>query len=293
MTVFTNGVPSDSEIPGRSANSTANHYDRGNQCSQVLQRHSTARLIPTGQARAFISVRHYDQLWIQHARPELQWEHDAKCQCGHPGLNPSTTYHFRIVGMNDGGPSSGDDMTFTTPSACTAPSATTGSANPVTSNSATLNGTVNPNGCSTTVYFQARDHDPATDHYSQPELQWEHDAKCHCGHPRVKSEHNVSFPDRGNQQWRTSYGDDMTFTTPSVCTAPSATTGSASPVTSNSATLNGTVNLRLQHNGLFQVGYDQLRDHYSQPELQWEHDAKCHCGHPRVKVRTRRIISRS
>ncbi|MEJ2684772.1 MAG: fibronectin type III domain-containing protein [Candidatus Sulfobium sp.] len=44
--------------------------------------------------------------------------------------------------------------TITVPSAPTAPTVTTGSATNITATSATLNGTVNPNGTSTTAYFQ-------------------------------------------------------------------------------------------------------------------------------------------
>jgi len=40
-----------------------------------------------------------------------------------------------------------------TPIPCAAPAATTSAASSITSSSATLNGTVNPNGCDTTAYF--------------------------------------------------------------------------------------------------------------------------------------------
>ena len=67
------------------------------------------------------------------------------------GLSPSTTYHYRLVAANGGGTTRGGDGIFTTPSP---PSAITGSSTSVTVSSATLNGTVDPNGRATTWYFQ-------------------------------------------------------------------------------------------------------------------------------------------
>ncbi len=70
------------------------------------------------------------------------------------GLSPNTTYHFRVVATNSAGTTFGSDQTFTTTSAGTAPSVNTNTATNVSSTSATLNGTVNPNGLSTTVQFE-------------------------------------------------------------------------------------------------------------------------------------------
>jgi hypothetical protein len=70
------------------------------------------------------------------------------------GLAASTTYHFRIVATNSSGTTYGSDRTFTTLTATGPPVVTTNPATNVTSSSATLNGTVNPNGLVTSVYFQ-------------------------------------------------------------------------------------------------------------------------------------------
>ena len=72
------------------------------------------------------------------------------------GLTTSTTYHFRVKGTNSAGATNGDDQTFTTTSGppVAAPTVTTGSASAVTSTSVALNGTVNPNGSTTTYYFE-------------------------------------------------------------------------------------------------------------------------------------------
>jgi hypothetical protein len=68
------------------------------------------------------------------------------------GLTANTLYHFRIVAYNSGGTNYGGDLTFGLPPQ--PPSATTQAASLITSTSAQLNSYVNPNGASTTIYFQ-------------------------------------------------------------------------------------------------------------------------------------------
>jgi hypothetical protein len=70
------------------------------------------------------------------------------------GLSTSTTYHFRIVATNTAGSRYGSDRTFTTLTATGLPIVTTNPTTNVASFSATLNGTVDPHGLTTTVYFQ-------------------------------------------------------------------------------------------------------------------------------------------
>ena len=70
------------------------------------------------------------------------------------GLTASTTYHFRIVATNSAGTRYGSDRTFTTLSATGPPVVITNPATNIATNSATLNGTVDPHGLTTTVYFQ-------------------------------------------------------------------------------------------------------------------------------------------
>ena len=67
------------------------------------------------------------------------------------GLLPGNTYHYRVVGVNSIGTTNGLDMTFTTPAILPAPITTT--ATNVSNTSATLNGTVDAGGASTTVTF--------------------------------------------------------------------------------------------------------------------------------------------
>jgi hypothetical protein len=69
-------------------------------------------------------------------------------------LAAGTTYHFRIKATNSAGTSYGSDRTFTTLSATGPPVAITNPATSVAHSSATLNGSVDPHGLTTTVYFQ-------------------------------------------------------------------------------------------------------------------------------------------
>jgi hypothetical protein len=69
-------------------------------------------------------------------------------------LTAHTTYHFRIVASNTAGTTFGSDSTFTTLTMTGFPVVTTNLATNVTASSARLNGTLDPHGLSTTVYFQ-------------------------------------------------------------------------------------------------------------------------------------------
>jgi surface protein len=68
------------------------------------------------------------------------------------GLTPNTTYHFRVIAVNNQGTTHGLDQTFTTNAA--GPTATTNAATLITTAGATLNGLVNANNDSTTVTFE-------------------------------------------------------------------------------------------------------------------------------------------
>ncbi len=68
------------------------------------------------------------------------------------GLLPGATYHYRVRGVNSNGTTNGLDMTFTTPAVL--PAVITTAATNVTDISATLNGTVDAGGASTTVTIE-------------------------------------------------------------------------------------------------------------------------------------------
>lgn len=67
------------------------------------------------------------------------------------GLKPGKTYHYRLVAMNTAGTANGSDITFLT---AAAPTAVTAAASLVGATSATLNGSVNPNGVATSWFFE-------------------------------------------------------------------------------------------------------------------------------------------
>ncbi len=72
------------------------------------------------------------------------------------GLLPATKYYFRMNAQNQFGTVIGATLTFVTsgPAAASAPSANTTAATKVTSTTATLNGSANPNGDSTSYWFE-------------------------------------------------------------------------------------------------------------------------------------------
>ncbi|MEW5827709.1 MAG: hypothetical protein AB1846_02375 [Chloroflexota bacterium] len=156
------------------------------------------------------------------------------------GLQPNTTYHYRVVGQNSAGTANGGDLTFTT--AKVAPSATTDAASAITGSGATLNGTVNANNDDTTVTFEygldtgygstvTADQSPLTSGADTP-------VSAAVGgllpnttyHFRVVAVNSVG----------TTNGTDQTFTTGTVL--PTVTSSAATGVSANDATLNGTVN---------------------------------------------------
>jgi hypothetical protein len=152
------------------------------------------------------------------------------------GLTAATTYHYRLVATNAAGTSRGADGIFTTASA---PAAVTGTASSVTATSATLNGTVDPNGRPTTWYVE---YGTSTSYGSKTAAR-----SAGSGTSQVNVAAGVSGLSPGRTyHYRvvatsdagTSNGADRTFTTGA---APGSVTGGASSVTPTSATLNGTV----------------------------------------------------
>ena len=152
------------------------------------------------------------------------------------GLTPGTTYHYRVVATNGSGTARGSDGIFTTSSA---PVAVTGSATSITVTSATLNGTVDPNGRTTAWYFE---YGTSTSYGSKtPEKS------AGSGTSTMSVSAPVSGLARGRlYHYRlvatsdagTSRGADQTFST---IGAPTVVTGAATSIGLTSATLHGTV----------------------------------------------------
>ncbi len=70
------------------------------------------------------------------------------------GLQPGTTYYFRVVATNSAGTTRGNILSFTTPATQPAPTVTTNGVCCLTLTSATLIGGANPHGAATEGYFE-------------------------------------------------------------------------------------------------------------------------------------------
>ena len=152
------------------------------------------------------------------------------------GLTPGTTYHYRLVATSGGGTTRGGDGIFTTSSA---PVTVTGSTTGVTVSSATLNGTVDPNGRATTWYFE---YGTSTSYGSKTPLKSAGSgttatsvsaAVSSLTPGRLYHYRLVAASDAG-----TSRGADRTFSTAGP---PTVVTVLASSLTPSSARLNGNV----------------------------------------------------
>jgi hypothetical protein len=160
--------------------------------------------------------------------------------CVLSGLTPGTTYHVRAYATNSVGTAYGDDIAFTTSGL--APSATTRPVINISATGATLFGTVNANGLSTTVTFEygTTTSYNSTVTASQSPLAGNGITDFSVDisglmpgtayHFRVKTVNNMG----------TAYGDDIIFTT--LGQAPTATTQPATNISTTVVTVNGFVN---------------------------------------------------
>jgi trimeric autotransporter adhesin len=157
------------------------------------------------------------------------------------GLMANTTYHFRIVATNSAGTRMGGDRTFTTLSATGAPVVITNPATLIASFSATLNGLLDPHGLTTSSHFQ---YGPTTS-YGLTTAPQSHSGNTYLsigsGISSLTANTTYHFRIVASNSSGTSMGSDKTFTTLTATGAPVVTTGSATNVTSSSATLNGSL----------------------------------------------------
>ena len=153
------------------------------------------------------------------------------------GLAAGKTYHFRLVATSSAGTTRGADATFVT---AEPPAVTTSGASSVGSTSATLNGRVDPNGRSTTYFF---DYGTTTAYGSKTSS-----SSAGSGSSSTTVSKSVTGLKAGTtyhfrlvaaSDAGTVAGADQVFTTQS---APTVTTGPAAEIGPTSATLGGTVN---------------------------------------------------
>jgi len=157
------------------------------------------------------------------------------------GLTASTTYHYRIVATNSFGSRYGSDRTFTTLPPTGRPVVTTDPASLIASFSARVNGSLDPHGLTTSVYFQYG----TTTGYGLTTAP-----HSHTGNTFQNITANVSgltastmyhFRTVATNSAGTTYGADRTFHTLNPTGPPIVLANEATNVTSSSATLNGTV----------------------------------------------------
>jgi hypothetical protein len=157
------------------------------------------------------------------------------------GLTANTTYHFRIVATNSSGTRYGSDRIFTTLSATGSPVVITNPASYIASFSGRLNGSVDPHGLTTSVYFQygtTTSYGLTTAIQSKTGNTYQNVAATIGGLTASTTYH---FRIVATNSSGTRYGSDRTFTTLSATGPPVAITNPATNVASSSATLNGSV----------------------------------------------------
>ena len=157
------------------------------------------------------------------------------------GLSASTTYHFRIVATNSAGTRYGGDRTFVTLSATGPPVVTTNPATLIASFSARLNGSVDPHGLTTSVYFE---------YGTTPSYGFATATQSKTGNTYQNVAANINSLSASNtfhfrivatNSAGTTYGNDTIFTTLSATGSPLVITNPATNVGSSSATLKGSV----------------------------------------------------
>ena len=159
------------------------------------------------------------------------------------GLVEGTTYHYRVVAESEVGLLYGEDKTFTTLNPSNPPKATTEAATEVKASSATLNGTINPEGSETSYYFE----------YGESEAYGSKTSAKSAGSGTssvavnealsgLKADATYHFRLVAKGVGVTVEGEDKEFTTSSASSPLSAITKPATEADPEGATLNATVN---------------------------------------------------
>jgi hypothetical protein len=152
------------------------------------------------------------------------------------GLKDGTTYHYRVVATNATSTSHGGDAVFTT---LVPPDVVTGTATSIGASSATLNGTVDPNGRATTYYFE---YGTSTSYGTKTATKSAGSATsaqaASAGISGLQTGRTYHFRIVAASDAGTTTGKDSSFTTSS---APTVVASDPSPVAPTTATLRGTV----------------------------------------------------
>lgn len=153
------------------------------------------------------------------------------------GLTMNTVYHYQVVGVNAAGTVYGANMTFTTG---TIPTVTTLAVTQANSG-VTLRGTVSANNSTTMAYFEYGTTTAygTTIAFSSNPVTTQNRSVTQLVNSGLMPSTTYNYRIYATNAGGTSYGENLTFTTPVAATV---TTEPATPVGTTTATMRGTIN---------------------------------------------------
>jgi hypothetical protein len=158
------------------------------------------------------------------------------------GLDPDITYSYKLTATNGAGTVTGEEKTFKTSALATA-TAATGPVKNVTKSSATVTGTINPNGTTTSYWFWYGTSKPYTYHTTGVTgLTGTSDISVSADLISLAPDTTYYYRISTNNIKGAVDGEDKTFKTAAITKAPVVTTSPARDIKTSSATIGGTVN---------------------------------------------------